>query len=839
MDVLWNGGIGMQRFRPKTTLKARYKSRCFRPLEFWGCWDGARKRLKEDLLKCDVNGLFTNFSWLFQLLAPDDTRDIGAKVHLDSKLLEVIDGYLANAEKLGLKVFNGNITCNNFHVYPDWFTSIHPDIYMVDQNGNKVLLQHEHDIPQEKQRWWTSIEHPALNRLKREFTEIMARTFTSSEAICIWKIDGESLYPPNAKPGAVGDYAPLAKEHFSAWLKEKYRTIDALNAAWSGRYSEFNEIIPPDPFQFTYPALEWHTFRINAMTEYVQNQYMMYKSVDADRFAFSCVHDVGLRNDELLRMGLSQADYPYVGDGVDVDIIIRPGEEDYNIRYFEVMTSFGKPISSGEYSYYPRPWPAKALRRQIYELLGLGVWSVGLIQWEGSSDCLINWGIKDTEAEKETKKLFSELRTLSPDLDMMWPDEPAVRIFISNPTRIMRGWKKEWIDLHRVLLDMHIGKRYIFDRQILDGSVMPQVIISLSNDIIDNTVCKRLEEYVRDGGILVIIGETGTFDQKLQSREQHILNEYFTLSRHEEENASFNRGFYKYIHGEGMVLTTTECDVRMATHNLALILEENRVITGACKIACIPDLPGGEAESFTLSDGVNLAVVIINTSESEAAVSLVPEGLYPSTSYKVKELISQTDVCMAASVQADDTRFKIEVKLKGGEAKVIYFERIAAENEVSEEIISLFQRLEKLSSEGFDISESESFLKSGITYLKKCRYDKALACVDKVKKTLFIRTGQKQRLGAGVTRIRIGLADIYGQPMKNAGLDAWLTPLYDTRLKWSEIANGEYEIKIDRSKLPRVYDYDRKEYTDYDGKLKINIDAYTKEHEGWVSVCER
>lgn len=80
--------------------------------------------------------------------------------------------------------------------------------------------------------------------------------------------------------------------------------------------------------------------------------------------------------------------------------------------------------------------------------------------------------------------------------------------------------------------------------------------------------------------------------------------------------------------------------------------------------------------------------------------------------------------------------------------------------------------------------------------------------------------------------------DIGIQPVKNARLNVWLTPLYDTRVEWFEVKNGEYDIRVEHSKLPRLYDYDSKQYKEYTGKLAVNIGAYSKQREGWSSVDE-
>lgn len=501
------------------TLDLPYQAKLSHPLQYFGYvgtgWED-EETLKE-MLSDNANLLVTDFGWLGGFLLPDEKDPRKARINTEHYRFECFEEFLNRCSKMGLKNLVGIITCTNFHEYPDWFRKLYPDIYSLDREGKPEPLLYEIELPEEKKQFWTNIEHPLLNDLRREFAQKVIEKFKGHKNILVWGIDGETLYPPvSAERGF--DQSEWALKHFRSYLKLKHKHIKRLNEAWGTNYKNFEEIVPPMDISINKANLDWHTFRVKAIGEYLRYLYNAYKQSDPGRFSFTWLHDMSLRNDELKRAGCAPFDYALIGDGLIANPIVRPPREDYNTKYFEVMTSFGKPVFSSQLAYFPRPWPGYMIRRQIYECLGLGVWSVGLVAWTWPEHYLINWGIRGTEGQNETRKVFGELKQLSPHLELMWPVNPAIRVYVSETVWIMDGWKDSWDVLHRDFLKRQIPKRYIFDSQIKRGELENsgvKILVSLDNEIVDKETLRRLEDFVQKGGRLLIIGVFNTYDEEL------------------------------------------------------------------------------------------------------------------------------------------------------------------------------------------------------------------------------------------------------------------------------------------------------------------------------------
>jgi hypothetical protein len=536
-----------------STLDIQYQALLKRPLEYFGYvgtgWED--EQTLQEMLTDNANLLVVDFGWLGGFLLPDADSPLKAKIDTDNPRFKAFEEFLQRCSKLGLRNLVGIITCTNFHEYPEWFRKLYPEIYALDAEGNPEPLLYEINIPPERKQFWTNVEHPILNDLRKKFAESVIKSFRSNSNIIVWGVDGETLYPP--VPAERGfDQSKFALRHFREYLKLKYGKIDKLNRAWGTKYKDFEEVLPPRKILLDRANLDWHSFRIIAIGEYLRYLYETYKKSDGERFAFNWLHDMGLRDDELKISGCAPFIYAMIGDGLIANPIVRPPREDYNTKYFEMMTSFRKPVFSSQLAYFPRPWPGYMIRRQIYECLGLGVWGVGLVSWTWPEGYLINWGIKGTEGQREARKVFGELRKLAPYLDLMWPVAPATRIFISQSVWLMDGWKGSWDALHRDFLERQIPKRYIMDWQILKGELKRpenKILISLDNEIINSEVLKRIEEFVKAGGIFVIVGKFNQFDEKLEkARVPSFLKGYSKKGKFK------NLNYYSFHYGAGEVI---------------------------------------------------------------------------------------------------------------------------------------------------------------------------------------------------------------------------------------------------------------------------------------------
>ncbi len=137
-----------------------------------------------------------------------------------------LDEVIALAENHDLKVILGAPTpCP-----PVWLGIKHPEIYLQDG----LYQSKEHGT-----RANLSLSNPIALDYTQKIVEAMAKHYGKNKTVIGWQLDNE--------PEAKENYSPAAQEAFRKWLEKKYKTIEALNKAWgtafwSQLYVSFDEI---------------------------------------------------------------------------------------------------------------------------------------------------------------------------------------------------------------------------------------------------------------------------------------------------------------------------------------------------------------------------------------------------------------------------------------------------------------------------------------------------------------------------------------------------------------------------------------------------------------------
>ena len=147
---------------------------------------------------------------------------------------------VALAAQNGLKV----ILCTPTAAPPIWISRKHPEALMVDAAGRR--MNHGGRAHGD----WSS---PVYRDYASKIVTELAKRFGNDKRVWGWQLDNElSHYEKQYS------YSKDATVHFRAWLKEKYGSIDRLNADWgtafwSMVYRNFDQIEIPN--QLEHPAL--------------------------------------------------------------------------------------------------------------------------------------------------------------------------------------------------------------------------------------------------------------------------------------------------------------------------------------------------------------------------------------------------------------------------------------------------------------------------------------------------------------------------------------------------------------------------------------------------------
>lgn len=141
-----------------------------------------------------------------------------------------LDKVVELCAKYKLKV----VMCTPSSTTPTWMRVNYPETFIMDdhyiraENGTRGL---------------GSIVNLKYRMFVGKIVAEMAKRYGQNKNVVGWQIDNEPL--------ANADYSPSSQEAFRQWLKEKYKTIDALNVAWgtafwSQRFNAFDQVIIPN-----------------------------------------------------------------------------------------------------------------------------------------------------------------------------------------------------------------------------------------------------------------------------------------------------------------------------------------------------------------------------------------------------------------------------------------------------------------------------------------------------------------------------------------------------------------------------------------------------------------
>lgn len=141
-----------------------------------------------------------------------------------------LDRVVGLCTKYHLKV----LLCTPSATTPAWMRVNYPETFIMDghyiraENGTRGL---------------ESIVNSKYRDFVKKVVAEMARRYGQNKDVIGWQIDNE--------PGAVPDYSPSSQEAFRTWLKNKYKTINALNTAWGAAFwsqwfNSFDQVIIPN-----------------------------------------------------------------------------------------------------------------------------------------------------------------------------------------------------------------------------------------------------------------------------------------------------------------------------------------------------------------------------------------------------------------------------------------------------------------------------------------------------------------------------------------------------------------------------------------------------------------
>lgn len=403
-------------------------------------------------------------------------------------------------------------------VPPAWLIAQHPDMLPVLADGTTFGFG---------SRQHFDVSHPAYREKSLAMAEKMGERYAKHPALCMWHVNNE--YGPVS-------YGPHADRAFREWLQRKYTDLAELNQAWStdvwGQvYSDWSQVnAPAQPRTWSNPSrrLDYHRFTSDSMLEHYKTERDILRRHTPDLPIVTNFMRFYKNNDYWA--------WAAEEDAAALDIYPDPREADAHVTAalnFDLMRSLkkGQPwlvmeqatAAVSQWSVNVSKLPGK-MRLGSYQAIAQGADSILFFQWrqakggtERYHSGMVNHAGPNTRVFREVCELGRELKELGGitgtrsaakvaivfDWDCWWALE------LGNSPRSDLSYTQEVLRLYRPFFDANIPVDFVSTTSDLSGYAL---VVLPASYLLSDQAAQRFEDYVSDGGRLVVSYLSGIVD---------------------------------------------------------------------------------------------------------------------------------------------------------------------------------------------------------------------------------------------------------------------------------------------------------------------------------------
>jgi len=432
-----------------------------------------------------------------------------------------LDAIIETVTKAEMKICLATSTA----AHPAWMAGKYPDILRVNANGSKRKFGGRHN---------SCPNSPAYRKYSIRLARAIAMRYGKLDNLIAWHISNEF--------GGVC-YCENCEKAFRKWLEKKYKTIEALNAAWnthfwSHTYYNWDDIAAPDQL-----SEEWPVNRTCC-----QSQSIDYRRFNSDSLLERCRDEAAVLKEISPNVPITTNmmgtfyEIDYQKWGKHLDFISWDNYPSPDTGYSRTAMNHalmrgcggGKPFMLMEQTPSVTNWqPYNALKRPgvmrlwSYQALAHGSDTVMFFQMRRSrGGCekfhgaiIDHCGHENTRVFRETKKLGAELKKLGDAfLDSLFKSEAAVLFDWDNwwaaslsagPT-IDMNYPEEVFRFYDALHRQNISTDVIGVDTELDGY---KILFAPVLYMIKPGFADKLKTFVQNGGILVTTYFSGMTDE--------------------------------------------------------------------------------------------------------------------------------------------------------------------------------------------------------------------------------------------------------------------------------------------------------------------------------------
>jgi beta-galactosidase len=406
---------------------------------------------------------------------------------------------------------------------PPWLTRRHPEVLPTTADGTRRY-------PGGRQAWCPS--SPVFREHALALVEQVARRYGEHPAVALWHVSNE-LGCHNAHC-----YDEASAGAFRAWLRHRYRTVDALNEAWgtafwSQRYAGWDEIDPPrEALSARNPAqlVDFHRFSSDALLEHYRAEAAVLRRHSAVPVTTNFMVTAHIRN------------LDYWSWAPEMDVIANDHYLDHRLGDPAAELSFAADLTRGLAG--NRPWmlmetSTGAVNWQPYNLAKapgqLLRNALTHVARGADSVCFFQWRASERGAEKfhsamlphtgTDTAIWREVLDLGRTLDRL---AEVAGSTVEADVALVFGWESWWAtDTEarpsqgvRYLDQVHAAYRALRELDVTVDVVAPGADLSAYRAVVvpclhlvSDADAARITEFVRGGGHAVITFYSGIVDE--------------------------------------------------------------------------------------------------------------------------------------------------------------------------------------------------------------------------------------------------------------------------------------------------------------------------------------
>ncbi|MEV0713260.1 beta-galactosidase [Asanoa sp. NPDC050611] len=238
--------VGAQYYRPPNPPRddwerdlARMRSAGFDTVKLWACW-----------------------SWMQPTPDTIDFADL-------DRLLD-----LAHEQGLGVVV---NTILENA---PYWLAARHPAAHYHDHEQRPVRLTAAMNTPG---GGWPGLcfDNPAVWEAAASFLTAVVSRYREHPALRVWDVWNEPhVEPASYFPDRLYCYCAASVAAFVAGLRSSYGSLDALNSAWSRRFSDWDQVEPPRLFEAVPDMVDWRSHWFRNLAAWLDRRCAVVRAAD-------------------------------------------------------------------------------------------------------------------------------------------------------------------------------------------------------------------------------------------------------------------------------------------------------------------------------------------------------------------------------------------------------------------------------------------------------------------------------------------------------------------------------------------------------------------------------